>query len=161
MENHFTEADILLLEKEICFKSYKDIAFLLDRPVDELIKFLDGWLPGKGLIPHQLLLNQKVLSRPIRVREKKEKKKEPVISSRIILPDQKQRRNRNGEIIYKTRKVDLSSLHSVKIDSKTWIYIKPGQDPVQAKDAYMKKLREHKSRFLEQEKTITEVKKFK
>lgn len=163
MENHFTEADILVLEKEICFKSYKDIAFLIDKSLEDLTKFLDGWLPGKGLIPFQLLLNQKAVNRPVRVREKKQTKKKPVILSRMILPDkpgQTKRRNALGETKYRTRKVDYSKKQMVRIDDKTWIYINEGEDPVKARIIYLKKLSEHNSSLMAREQISKEVKKF-
>src|SRR5438034_1065961 len=131
MSFHFTEADIMLVEKEVSSKSYKDIAFLLDKSPDDVKSFISTWLPGKNIISFQSLLN----ARPARVRPPREKKKkDPVIISRVIERAQKEKRNRAGEIIFKIKPVDLSLLQSVKVDSKTWIYIKPGEDPVKAKE---------------------------
>lgn len=165
MEHNFTEADIMLIEKEISQKSYKDIAFLLDKPVEEVIGFCIKWAFEKGITTYQQLLDEKRKPRAVREkagkasREKKVKVpapakpkrpvgrpvKEPLVISRRIEQEQKQKRDRQGRPIFQTRTVDLSKLHQVRIDHKTCIYIKPGQDPEKVKKAYLKRLRESKS----------------
>lgn len=164
METAFADYEVAIIEKEVTKKPYKDIAFLLDRTVEEVTAFVNQFLHGKDIISLQQLRDQEKKDRPPVIRkprEKKEKKKEPVITSRIIIPDQKQKRNRAGEIIYRTREVDLSKLHEVKIDNKTWIYIRPGQDPEEVRKKYLQRLADCKSRFVDNEKTFKEVKKFK
>lgn len=141
----FTEADIMLIEKEISSKSYKDIAFLLDKPVEDLKAFLKDWLPGNGLIPFQQLQPEKEKRMPAPRKPREKKKPEPKIISRQIIQEQKVKRDRQGKPIFQTKTVDLSKLHQVRIDHKTCIYIKPGQDPEKIKKAYLKRLKESKS----------------
>jgi hypothetical protein len=43
---------------------------------------------------------------------------------------------------YKTKEVILSNLIAVRIDQRTTIFIKPGEDPMQAKLKYFDRLRE-------------------
>src|SRR4051812_5944632 len=128
MENEFADFEIAIIEKEVTKKPFRDIAFLIDRSIEEVTSFINQFLQGKEIVSYQQQLDQKKKDRPPVIRkprpkkQKTEKKKEPVIKSRIIIPDQKQKRNRAGEIIFKTKVVDLSKLQQVKIDTKTWIY---------------------------------------
>lgn len=156
MDQHFTEADIMLIEKEISQKSYKDIAFLLDRPVEEVIGFCILYAREKGIVTYQQQLDENRPAKKVREkaekapREKKHagrpaKKPEPKIISRQIIQEQKVKRDRQGKPIFKTKTVDLSRLHQVRIDHKTCIYIKPGQDPEKVKKTYLKRLQESKS----------------
>jgi hypothetical protein len=164
MENSFDEFEVNIIEKEITKKSYRDIAFLLDRSVEEVTIFINQWLEGKEITSLQQLRDQAKKDRPPVIRSlkrKKNKKEDPLITSRIILPDQKQKKNRAGELIYKTREVDLSKMHEVKIDRRTWIYIKPGQNEEVVKKKYLQRLADCKSTFIENEKPTKEVKKFK
>ena len=151
MDTEFSEADIMLIEKELTRKSYNDIAFLIDKTAQEVAEFITAYSQAKNLIPFQHLLDQKKSSKPAVFKETKTKKeKKPIVFSRIIVPDEKQKKNRKGEIIFKSKPIDLSKLKQVKIDNKTWIYIKPDQDPVQARIKYMQRLTEYKSRSMEE-----------
>ena len=151
MDTEFSEADIMLIEKELTRKSYNDIAFLIDKTAQEVAEFITAYSQAKNLIPFQHLLDQKKSSKPAVFKEPKPKKeKKPIVFSRIIVPDEKQKKNRKGEIIFKSKPIDLSKLKQVKIDNKTWIYIKPDQDPVQARIKYMQRLTEYKSRSMEE-----------
>ena len=137
----------MLVEKEVRVKSYADIAFLLDKSSAEVASFINAWLPGKGIISHQMLLDENKKRRPPVVRKPREKKKkDPIITSRIIQADQKQKRTRNGLPIFKTKAVDLSQLVQVKINRKTWIYIKPGEDPEEARAKFLQRLSDYNSR---------------
>lgn len=145
----------MLIEKEITRKPYRDIAFLLDKSTEEVKAFVSAWIDGKSIIPFEPLhqpAREKKVPAERKPREKKEKKKEAKIISRRIEHEQKTRRERSERSVFKTKVVDLSKLHQVRIDQKTCIYIKPGQDPVKAKNNYLNKLKEHKSRMLQNEK---------
>lgn len=156
MEHNFTEADIMLIEKEISQKSYKDIAFLLDRPIEEVIGFCILYAREKGIVAYQQLLDERRPAKKVREKSEKaprekstagrpSKKPEPKIISRQILQEQKVKRDRQGKPIFQTKAVDLSRMHEVRINPKTCIYIKPGQDPVAATENFLKRLQESKS----------------
>lgn len=150
MEQPFADYEIMIIEKEVTKKSFRDIAFLLDRPVNEVTAFINQWSQDKNITTLQQQLDEKKKTKAPVVRLPREKKKKDLqVFSRIIIPDQKQKKNRKGEIIFKTRVVDLSRLQEVRIDNKTCIYVKPGQDPVEAKERYLERLRENRSRFVE------------
>ena len=142
----FSDADVMLLEKELTRLSYKQVAFLLDKTVEDVIAFVSEWLPGKDIVPYQAMLDEKASGRPQTVRKPREKKAK--IISRQIEQEQRVRRNRMGEVMFKTKVVDYSKMKEVRIDHKTCIYIKPGEDPKKARDDYLTKLRKYKSRLL-------------
>ena len=82
-----------------------------------------------------------------RMNSNQEKWKPADFTNSQIEHEQKVKRTRSGAPLFKTKVVDLSRLHEVRIDRKTCIYIKPGECPVEAKYRYIKKLKEHKSRM--------------
>lgn len=142
-----SEADIMLIEKEVQRKSFRDIAFLLDRTVDDVKKFIKELCEQKSIIPYQQLLNDKkdqskeATKKP---REKKEKKKEPKVISRIIETQLEDKRRRGRQPKFETKKVDYSQLRTVKVDEKTYIYIKPGDDPKKAIEKYKQNLNNYR-----------------
>jgi hypothetical protein len=169
VENQFAEFEIMVIEKEVSRKSYQDIAFFLDRSVDDVREFIGEWIKNRGIIPYQQVLDE---SKPVKPpKEKKERaprknitaiqreKKEKVkrITSRVIVPDKRPAMNKRG--VYRTRVVDYSQMQTVKIDEKTYIYIKLGEDPAQAKKKYLDNLAPRQ--FQSSEGKIVEVKKFK
>lgn len=146
----FTTADIMLIEKEIGRKPYSDIAFLIDRTKADVAEFVKHWLDGKDVVPYELQLQQKRASRaPVerKPRAKKEKQKKPVIISRSVpseapvKPNEGNFRMRRGQPVYNTKAVDLSKLVQVRIDAKTCIFIKPGQDPEEEKARFISNLK--------------------
>ncbi|MGN6478316.1 MAG: hypothetical protein ACTHKV_13910 [Flavipsychrobacter sp.] len=146
----FADYEIMIIEKEVAKKSYRDIAFLLDRSVEEVKAFVTAFIQDKNIVPFQTTIEQARKARTPVVRINR--KKAAVIISRTIEQAQKIKRNRAGEIIYKTKVVDLSKMQEVRIDRKTCIYIKPGQDPQLAKEKYLQRLKDFRSRFVEGEK---------
>lgn len=164
MENAFSELDLVIIEREVTKKSYSDIAFLLDRPIEQVSSFITEFLLGKEITSFQQLKDQRKASRAPaarQAREKKAKEKKPLVISRKIIPDRNFKLNRAGEKVFTSKVIDLSQLQEVRIDSKTCIYIKPGQDPNEEKNKYLKRLADCKSRYLDQEKSTKNVSKFK
>jgi hypothetical protein len=57
VENQFAEFEIMVIEKEVSRKSYQDIAFFLDRSVDDVREFIGEWIKNRGIIPYQQVLD--------------------------------------------------------------------------------------------------------
>jgi hypothetical protein len=85
-----------------------------------------------------------------------EKKKEVKALIAKQNADRRQKNRENEKPKFVQRTVDYSQLVSVRVDSKTIIYIKPGEDPEIAKKKYIANLK--KPQFLP---TTVQVKKFK
>lgn len=142
MENvTFTQLDITLMQRELPQKTYADIAFLLDRSVEEVAAFINDYCRDSGLISYQQTLDQKRKTREPKPQQRKEKKKPAKVISRILNTDQQKVnegrvRVRAGQVIYKTKKVDYTQLQTVRIDDKTVIYCKPGETPTDARERY-------------------------
>jgi hypothetical protein len=139
----FSASDIMLIEKEISRKPYKEIAFLIDKTEPQLRQFLNTWLEGRSIVVYQQTLDlSRRYSAPAekKVRAPKEKKKkERKIESRLLTSSAPPNRRR-GEPHFKTKVVDYSKMVRVNIDDKTAIYIKPGQDPKIAKQLFLQRL---------------------
>jgi hypothetical protein len=136
MYTEFSTIDVELIEKEVTRKSHADIAFLIDKPVEEVAAFIGDYFKDKGIITFQEVQKkprERMPSKP------KEKKKDVIITSRRILKD----RSKRPEPKFQTKKVDYSKMTSVRIDDKTMVYLKPGQTTEQAKAKYKKLMKEH------------------
>lgn len=145
--NQFSEADIMLIKKEITRKSYLDIAFLLDKELQDLKLFLEEWSPAAGIISYQQLLDERQASRPVRIRKPRQmQEKKPKIISRIIENEQKEKRQKGREPKFQTKAVDYSQLQSVRVDQRTFIYIQAGDDPKKAIEKYHQTLEDYKHR---------------
>lgn len=155
----FTEADIMLIEKEVTRLSYKEIAFLVDRCVEDVSAFIDQWKEHHDVITKESLLQQKKSKNhklQFRVVGKKNdqqsgsKKKAKLQKEENYNTVKTMRvtgRKRVEEQRFQTKQVDLSKLVSVRIDAKTCIYIKPDEDPVKAKEKYFSRLSDSRTRM--------------
>lgn len=148
MEN-FTSADQALIIKECRHKSAADIAFLIDQTVDDVKAFMKAYAADAGIITYQQLLDEKVkvakprAPRPAKAKAAKAQKvkvKKPVVISRVIEKGVKEtpafKTTRSGEKIWKTREVDYSKMHLVRIDDKTQVYAKPGESEDECRRRY-------------------------
>lgn len=72
---------------------------------------------------------------PFQERVKVEKEK----NTRSTQLMEENRRKRSGPL-FKTKQLDLSEMHTVRLDAKTWIYIKPGEDVEAIKKKYTRHL---------------------
>lgn len=140
----FNELEKELIRKEMSRKSAKDLAFLLDRSIEEVRLVISGMAGDARVIPLQHVIDQNRKPRAGRQKKKKEK----VIISRIIESDQKAKRARGNQPQFKTKSIDYSQLVLIRIDHKTQIYIRPDQDPETERQAYLDKLQQHNSRML-------------
>jgi hypothetical protein len=130
----------------------------------------------KQLVDQRRLEKQKLREQKIELlkKDKDEKKKlmqlekqklrlqkKKTISSSIIstykIPSASTRQRK----IFEIKTVDTSQLISVRIDNKTTIYIKPGQDIETARRIYQERIANSKKILYEKNKTTKEVKKFK
>jgi hypothetical protein len=146
MEAEFSSLDVMVIEKEILRKTYSDIAFLIDKPVELLRDFIAEHFRDKQVLTYQQVLDQQKKSRPVVKREKpatlkkikKEQDEARGTAAAVAWQNQtKTNRDREWKRSYKTKKVDYSKLRTVKVDNKTFIYIKPGEDPEAAKKKFL------------------------
>ncbi len=132
-----TSIEKTLIEREVGNKSYADIAFLIDRPVDEVREYVKLLRESAPIITHQDVVEEKrriaaANRKPREYKPREKKKADPVIISRVIVPDRMSQvrnndANRNRRA-YKTRVVDYSTKRLIRVDDKTMIYVDEGED---------------------------------
>jgi hypothetical protein len=147
----FSPLEIRMLMSMVHKKPDDEIAFVLDRPVEEIAaKVLD--LTG-GLNKAVVKIKAPKTARLPKVKQqrapRKRKKKELTEGERLRLLARQQRketavrRKANEEPKFQTKKVDYSQLTAIRIDAKTIVYAKPGEDPEEVRKKYF---RNHKKK---------------
>lgn len=135
----------MIIEKEATNKSAADIAFLVDRSVEEVKIFLQSLATEAGVQTREAVIQAKDLAkkeeranRPKKIREAKPKKpKAPKQFDRVITQpssrqmielQQKKRREKEQSQKRTTRAIDYSQLHAVQVAKGTWAYVKDPND---------------------------------
>lgn len=155
MQPQFTAIETMIMQREAATKTASSIAFLLDRSVDDVKWFLRSIAEDGGISTRQSQIEQKKAARPVKQKVPKPKKqKAPKIISREVkfVPSafelqQRAKRTKEAADRFQTKAVDYSQLITVKVDNRTHIYIKPGQDPQAAIDRFHKSLAGTKSYY--------------
>jgi hypothetical protein len=148
MSDQFTTADIMLIEKEMGRKTYTDIAFLLDKEVVDVTTFINALAAERQLITYQQSIDAKrsavkkvIVKQPKPIKKAEVKEKEKVMKARNLQEVYKRERDKKEQRrMFKTKKVDYSQMITVRVDSKTVVYTKPGDDPEQVRKKYLDNL---------------------
>jgi hypothetical protein len=180
MANNFSSIEVRLIRSLISCRSDEDIAMILEKPVQDVAAKIHELTGGVG--PYQAKLNKKKNKVE---KKKREHKKEVVVRQqkrsegkakkefesnkskeirKLIARQNAERQARNRERdkpLFKMNKVDYTKLIAVRIDYKTVIYAKPGEDIAEVKKRYNDRLNEAKAKVAPKEKAYKEVKKFK
>jgi hypothetical protein len=159
MAFEFSEMDQMIIRNCMLSKSHKDIAELIGCDVKTVAAFIVVLIAGTSIVTRQMIIDQKKIGQKKPVA----KKAKPISDEKIKEEWREQKevkaRNFNEHIKierrkdqdrrfpkYKTLSVDTSRLLSVRIDDKTTIFIKPGEDAAAAKEQFFKnRIREKKS----------------
>jgi hypothetical protein len=153
MENSFSVFEVRLIRSLYTKKSDEDIALVLEKPtvlVSEKIKEMTGGISPFHSEQRERIKQGERKAEVTRQKKQEKKSKEQVEnkrskSSRIIASqnaEMERKRKLREQPQYKTKEVILSNLIAVRIDQRTTIFIKPGEDPMQAKLKYFDRLRE-------------------
>lgn len=166
----FTPLETRLLRQLMTSKPDEEIALVLDRPVEEVrtqIRELTGGISpynqrqvDKEAVRQNRKARAATACRLQQVNEELTRQQERRLS-RQRDQEAAQKRKQREQPQYETRAVDLSQLREVRIDAKTCIYIRPGQDPVAEKKNYLARLQGSRSTAKAREVVQKEVKKFK
>lgn len=139
-------------------KSASDIARLLDYDIADVTAFINSAVEGSEIVTCQMKLDARKKARPSKaapgkrrkpeqVRRAEEKNREYLISEQKRLNKlekeniEQSRRKASWESrrpLYKTKVVDYSKLITVRINRKTVIYAKPGEDIEKLKKSFRK-----------------------
>lgn len=146
MPVEFTITDQSIIKNMMLQKSAKEISKLLDCKTQDVLDFMKIAVHGTNIVTCQMKLDAKrPLKKPVKKKQKdnsklqlkklvEERKKEKV---KRLQMDEERKRSRRPPT-YKSKEVDYSQLITVRIDAKTFIYAKPGDDIEKLKANFLK-----------------------
>lgn len=150
----FSYLDIQIIKASLGRKTDEQLAFITERPVEDVRAFIDEITGGESAQRNaDAIAYQQERAAESKQRKKlvKEIIKEEVESKRARKARERQERlnmeerrrveasRREDVRTYKTREVNLSELQSVRIDHKTIVFVKPGSDIDWIKKLYKRK----------------------
>jgi hypothetical protein len=148
-KNEFSVFELRIVRNLATKVSPQAIADILERPADQVADVVSRVAEKYHFLPYDLKVKC-IQEKALRVKKKKaslkkEGKKREVGSFRKRRSDQVEieaamirKRKENSRPAYKMKVVDYSKLIPVRIDKKTVTYIQPGEDPVKAKELFLK-----------------------
>jgi hypothetical protein len=165
MVTDFSIIEIRIMQNMLAKRPPEFIADILDRSVIEVRQKLSEIAAGFNVLSWQRLEDIKQEKKNVAAAKKNEH-----VRLKKVQKEQKKKKTviwREGAQLkkevskYATRTVDYNEMISVRIDNKTTIYVKPGEDIELAKKKYLEKLTSSREFSMAKGKTTTEVKKFK
>jgi len=143
----FSETERSIIQNMMATKSHKEIAFMVDRNIEDVAAFIKKLCAETGLPARQQKLDDKRKHRPDKVSLKKlEKKSEAALLNREQKERNRQERRRinhekekeriENEQRFETKKEDYSNKVMVKVDRNTYIYAERGKEQ-QARNEYL------------------------
>lgn len=147
----FDEIEKQIIRNAMISKSNSEIALLIDADVHDVAAFISG-ITTIGVATRQMKIDKKKsLHKPKpaktpRVKVSSEAKRRELEAKKLRKEQQDEKNKIEGERYatrkasrepkYKTKVVDYSTMKTIRIDSKTLIYIKAGEDETAARKLY-------------------------
>lgn len=136
METNLSVMEIRLLQGLVVKASHQDIAAMLGKPIEVIGPAVEKIAKANKLVSFQSKLDSKAKKQVAAIARKQEKvvkarklkTNEAKVISRVIEQQQEINRRKSREPEYKTKVVDYSQMIAVRLDAKTTIYAKPGDD---------------------------------
>lgn len=164
MPAEFSEMEQSIIKNMMLRKSYKDIAQLLEYDVRDLKRFISAEIEGTDITTWQMKLDERKpvkRARParepaseterLRIDQRKAddlKKELKLAAYRIRINNESERKQLRRQPAYKNVVRDYSKMKLVRIDEKTFIYVKPGDDIEAARERYKLQVEKSKAAFI-------------
>jgi len=155
--NVLNAVEVRMIRSLLAKKSYADISALLDKPVEvvsgKIVELVAADSSLQVFQPRKKKYSEQQLQEKASRRAERENKKllkqqeinrkkaliEAQARSRAIIKQQEEQRRREREKPkYTTRSIDYSQMQTVRIDNRTSILVKIGEDVEAAKQRYLK-----------------------
>ncbi len=135
MVNEFSYTEIQIIQSFLSSKPVDYIAMIIDRPVDQVQEQITVLISGtKRLQFKDIKLKEELRNKIARENVRRFKEQDRLHKIKGVIPI----KSGKGDKKFELKKVDYSKMVLVKIDSKTCIQIKPGQDIEQARNNFLK-----------------------
>lgn len=152
MKPTFSSIEMQLIRASLETKSDGEIAALLECQIEDVIVIINEITGGKSIersasiqqlkekefqdknrktARQQFLREQKERSEKRKIERESRRQQEEILRQK--------RMSRIQKSVFETRQVDLSKLVSVRIDAKTFVFVKPGSNIEKVKKMYTKK----------------------
>jgi hypothetical protein len=161
MENQFSEMEQSIIRNMMASKSVKDIARMVDSNVGDVAAFIKAAVEGTGIVTYQMRLDAKKMAKPAKAPKPAKAKKKKISAAALLKIEQAKKEKEQAYKIkmakhkealaardakvyqrrppnYKTIVVDYTKLQTVRIDRKTVIYAKPGENIEALKKRFLK-----------------------
>jgi hypothetical protein len=138
--SNFTFFETVLIKNELPNKSFKDIASILNRSLEDVAEYATEVAKSEGITPYGGNPSREK-NKPLMV---KPENKQAIIISRHIEERQVENRRKSREPQYQTKPFNPSELVAVKVDEKTIIYIKASDDATEARKKCLERLNRFK-----------------
>ncbi len=147
MSAQLTHIHLSIIKNMMLSQSYKHMAELLGFSVATIEECVKELTADTSLVTRQQKLDARISARPVRIKKVPAKiravnadiqHKDTLRAIRNKIAGEREHNNRRRESVYKTIAVDYTQMVLVKVDDKTFIYAKPGQEE-KSREAYRKK----------------------
>jgi len=169
MDNDFSFMEILVIQMNVTKMAAEDIAQLIRKPIAPVAEYIELFARKHNVITFK----EKVLAKEQKKNEKakarqqqlqlkniKSRQEKPVRISVSKANETFQRKIREEKEKYQTKSVDYSKMIAIRIDDKTVVYAKPGEDIEEVRKKALQRMWDRKM-ILQNPKNYVEVKKFK
>lgn len=113
------------------------IANIISQPISVVKSTISELIEGTGRKTFAQKQQEAELKKLNDKRFKEQEKQEERRRKSAALFEHEMKNKRDNSPQFQTRTVDYSQLRTIRIDAKTYIFIKPGEDPKQAKEKFM------------------------
>lgn len=150
----FSYLDIQIIKASLATKTDEQLAFITERSVEDVHAFINELTGGEAIKRNEdVIAYQAARGRESKQREKlvkdivkeeakvKRERKARELQERMNMNERRnvEARRREESKTFKTRKINMSELQSVRIDRKTIVFVKPGTDINWVKKMYKRK----------------------
>lgn len=137
MENNFSSIELVIIRQQLHKLTDEAIAEMLNKPLEQvkmvINKITNG---GKIKLSKSQSIEKVKIEKNKKALRKKNKRSVEVIRTAAL--------SKRKEPLYETKPVNYAEMKTVRIDCKTVIYIKPGEDPASAKRKYLDRIEKSK-----------------
>lgn len=145
MQNDFSFIELRIIQSMIKKQSYLQIAAVVDRPVEMIAEYVSQYLKGKDILTFQQGIDEKILRKRKAILETADGIARNNELKRLLRSreDQRLQKRRRVEPSFADRIQDYSTMVAIRIDNKTIIYARPGEDVQKVKQKFIDKMKHH------------------
>jgi hypothetical protein len=154
-EEKFSSLELQLIRSSLATRTDEEIAEILERPVEEIRSVINDMTGEAGQRQEEILKQKEAEKQAAAIKRKMRRKKAEDHSEKLETREKKEKREKKEQKrkndehraqlkkqesamtrMYRTREIDLSKMKAIKIDSRTTVFVEPGDDIEKVKTKY-------------------------